>query len=133
MEEQEKTNVEIQAITFLRFISIALVLLSHNPFHAFKISVLGVDIFFLISGFLITKQIEDLIERYPKKEAIKLFYFRRARRILPSLITTLIFTLVTYRFIASSTLFNLARETSLPALGFFANFFLNSQKSSPLR
>ena len=59
------------------------VVLFHAGFETFKGGFLGVDVFFVISGFLITsiiiKQIEE--ERF----TLKHFLERRARRILPPL------------------------------------------------
>jgi peptidoglycan/LPS O-acetylase OafA/YrhL len=52
---------------------------------------LGVDIFFVISGYLITAQI--LINTVDKKFNLYQFYIRRARRILPLLFSVIIFTL----------------------------------------
>jgi peptidoglycan/LPS O-acetylase OafA/YrhL len=70
----------------------AIAVLSVVGFHAFPSAVpggfVGVDVFFVISGFLITSIISERIDcgRFSVIE----FYARRARRILPALIATLI-------------------------------------------
>lgn len=54
---------------------------------------LGVDIFFVLSGFLITSL---LLEEYQSSETINLkhFYIRRALRLLPALLILLAFTIL---------------------------------------
>lgn len=70
----------------------ALAVLSVISFHAdFKFcngGFVGVDIFFVISGYLITRLIvEELIQG---KFSIAHFYARRARRILPALLCVML-------------------------------------------
>jgi peptidoglycan/LPS O-acetylase OafA/YrhL len=89
----------------LRAVAVLLVL----GFHAFPNAVtggfVGVDVFFVISGFLITNTILTDVN----KGAFSLwsFYARRARRIFPALIAVLAFTLV------SGWLFLFAQEYKL--------------------
>lgn len=71
----------------LRAISIILVLLYHFLPGRVPGGFIGVDIFFVISGYLITHQIVANIER--KKFSIAVFYAHRARRILPALLIVL--------------------------------------------
>ncbi|HWS61739.1 MAG TPA: acyltransferase family protein [Steroidobacteraceae bacterium] len=56
--------------------------------HAARGGFVGVDVFFLISGFLITRLIVDQMQR--DSFAISSFYVRRARRILPALLALLL-------------------------------------------
>ena len=72
----------------LRALSILPVVFFHAGFNLFNGGYIGVDIFFVISGYLITSiLLSDL-----KKGEFRLsnFYFRRARRILPALILVMI-------------------------------------------
>ena len=66
----------------LRGISILLVLLNHI-FGFFTSGYLGVDLFFVISGYIITKNILD--GSYDSKAE---FYRKRALKILPPLVVT---------------------------------------------
>lgn len=67
----------------LRAIAVLPVILFHAGAPAFSGGYVGVDIFFVISGFLITSIVlRDLDER---KFSLRQFYERRARRILPAL------------------------------------------------
>ena len=80
----------------------------------------GVDIFFVISGFLITGLLRDELERTGRISFIG-FYRRRARRILPAAVCVLLVTnLVAHQVFLA----NRAHQTgvdSLWALGFLAN------------
>ncbi len=68
----------------LRALAVAPVILFHAGFELFGGGFVGVDVFFVISGYLITTLlIEDLEHR---RFSIVDFYERRARRILPALL-----------------------------------------------
>lgn len=67
----------------LRAIAVLAVMLCHAGIHTFSGGFVGVDIFFVISGFLITSIIKRDMEE--GKFSISRFYERRARRILPAL------------------------------------------------
>lgn len=67
----------------LRALAIIPVILFHADFRAFSGGYVGVDIFFVISGFLITSIIIDDIKN--NSFSVLRFYERRARRILPAL------------------------------------------------
>ena len=76
----------------LRGISIICVLLFHAKIPLFSGGFFGVDIFFVISGYLITNIILNLYNT--NKFDIKFFYERRIRRIIPALYVVLIFLCV---------------------------------------
>lgn len=67
----------------LRALAVLPVILFHAGFEAFSGGFVGVDIFFVISGYLITTIILSELEQ--GKFSIVNFYERRARRILPAL------------------------------------------------
>ena len=67
----------------LRAFAILPVILFHAGFQTFSGGFVGVDIFFVISGYLITTII--VAEKEAKTFTILNFYERRARRILPAL------------------------------------------------
>ena len=67
----------------LRALAVLPVILFHAGFEAFSGGFVGVDVFFVISGYLITTII--LTELGQGKFSIVNFYERRARRILPAL------------------------------------------------
>lgn len=76
----------------LRSLAILPVLLFHAGVPGFDGGFVGVDIFFVISGFLITGIIAEELEA--KRFSILTFYERRARRILPALAFFSLLTLV---------------------------------------
>jgi peptidoglycan/LPS O-acetylase OafA/YrhL len=67
----------------LRAFAVLPVIFFHAGFKTFSGGYVGVDVFFVISGFLITSIILGELER--DKFSIVNFYERRARRILPAL------------------------------------------------
>ena len=73
----------------LRSLAIVPVLLFHAGFKFFSGGYIGVDIFFVISGYLITGIILNEINQ--NKFSLVHFYERRARRILPILLFIIIF------------------------------------------
>ncbi len=76
----------------LRAIAVLSVVIHHFFPSILKGGYLGVDIFFVISGFLITNIIVGQIEE--NKFSLKVFYVRRIKRIFPALITVLLTTLI---------------------------------------
>jgi peptidoglycan/LPS O-acetylase OafA/YrhL len=72
----------------LRAIAVLPVILFHAGFNAFSGGFVGVDVFFVISGYLITSII--LFEKEAGTFSLVKFYERRARRILPALFIMLV-------------------------------------------
>lgn len=68
----------------LRALAVLSVLLFHADFPFMHAGFIGVDIFFVISGFVITRSIYQDLER--NKFSIAMFYFKRIRRIMPALL-----------------------------------------------
>src|SRR5690606_9102518 len=75
----------------MRAIAILLVLLYHAGVPGFGGGFIGVDVFFVLSGYLITR---SLLEEAGRSGTIHLreFYARRARRLLPAALLVLIVT-----------------------------------------
>lgn len=77
----------------LRGVAILLVLLCHAGLAGFDAGFIGVDVFFVLSGFLITGLLIDERDRTGRIE-LATFYARRAKRILPAAAVVLVATLV---------------------------------------
>src|SRR3990170_1423874 len=75
----------------LRAVAVVPVVLFHAGLGGFSGGFIGVDVFFVISGFLITRILAHRIEE--GKFSLIWFYERRIRRIFPALITVLMFTM----------------------------------------
>ncbi len=71
-----------QYIDGLRAISVLSVVFYHSGLITVSGGFIGVDVFFVISGFLISRVIYDDIASHGKFRIVS-FYERRARRILP--------------------------------------------------
>lgn len=110
------------SIDGLRGIAISLVLLFHIWPKYFSFGYVGVDIFFVLSGYLITQIIYTKLER--KSFSLKEFYRNRVRRIFPALIVVLTTTLVIgYLFMFPSELEQLGKHIKSSAF-FYENFRL---------
>ena len=109
----------------LRAIAIFLVLFYHLDFSLFKNGFIGVDIFFVISGYLITHSIIREIEA--KTFSIISFYHKRFRRIFPSLLVVLLTSLLLGLFLLPPPTLKDLNESALATLYFFSNFLFHNQ------
>lgn len=82
----------------VRAIAIVLVLLAHAGVPGFSGGFIGIDIFFVLSGFLITQMLIDEIRRDGKIN-IRVFYIKRAKRLLPLAGTVLLFIAIASLFL----------------------------------
>ncbi len=80
--------VYLPALDGLRALSVVAVVLYHGSVSPFSAGFIGVDVFFVISGYLITSL---LLAEWRANGTVSLpaFYLRRARRLLPALFTVL--------------------------------------------
>ncbi|CAB5005195.1 unannotated protein [freshwater metagenome] len=93
MTRSAKANLYIAPIDGLRAIAVIAVLLYHLGVKQIPGGFLGVDLFFAISGYVITRLILDSIETANALD-LRQFYFARVRRLLPALLFVLLATLV---------------------------------------
>ncbi|KAI6185785.1 Acyl-transf-3 domain-containing protein [Aphelenchoides besseyi] len=111
------TVIEIQG---LRGVAIMAVLLFHLWDKTFEVGYLGVDIFFVISGYLMCM----LLSRHPNLTVNKIgdFYYRRVKRIVPIylFVIWLILMAAVFRFIYPIDYSTLFGETVKPLM-FIAN------------
>lgn len=109
----------------LRAIAVLAVVL----FHAFPSSLrggfIGVDIFFVISGFLISTIIYENVRN--KTFSFQDFYSRRVRRIFPALLVVISVTFGFGFFILSADEFNQLGKLVASGIGFVANLVLWSE------
>lgn len=110
----------------LRAVAVVPVILFHAGFKTFQGGYVGVDIFFVISGFLITSILLD--ELQPGNFSITTFYNRRAKRILPALFVVMLSCLpFAYFWMLPSQLADFSE--SLIAVLFFVSNILFWQES----
>ncbi len=119
---KKPTGEYLHYIDSWRFIAVTLVILSHM-FHFPKNGYLGVDIFFVISGYVITRNLTK------DKVSIGDFYKRRLIRILPPLLTMLIILIALSHLFFPETAWLFRGEIN-SILGFFYNIKLIAMDSS---
>lgn len=78
----------VPALDGMRTIAVILVILYHLAVPGFSGGLLGVAVFFTLSGYLITTNLVNAKLRHGTFR-LKTFWFRRFRRLLPAVITTL--------------------------------------------
>ena len=93
MQRASISSTHIPAIDGLRAIAVISVVLYHLGISWIPGGFLGVDLFFVISGYVITRLILDSIESANGLD-IKEFYAARVRRLFPGLVVLLIVTSV---------------------------------------
>lgn len=113
-------------------------MLYHAKFSVLANGYLGVDIFFVISGFLITSIVLKGLEA--NSFSFSYFYQRRAKRLLPALYSTLAFvTFASYLFLTDrqwedyrSQLYGAISFTSNLVLPLQVGYFENAAETKPL-
>ena len=118
----EETRMGYQpALDGLRALSVIAVILYHARIHWIPGGFIGVEVFFVVSGFLITSLLIDE-QHVTGKVSLKQFWIRRARRLLPALFTMLVVALVAVTFFAKDSAADFRRDV-MPALAYFSNWW----------
>lgn len=104
----------------LRAIAVAIVVAFHADLGC-PGGYIGVDVFFVISGFLITSLLLKDLER--GEFSLLGFWERRARRIIPALVTVTLVTLIAGWFILFPSDYESLGDSALAQSIFSANFF----------
>ena len=120
MNDQSHMGYE-PSLDGIRAFSVIAVMLYHADIAWLPGGFLGVEVFFVVSGFLITSL---LIEEHESTRRIDLkqFWIRRARRLLPALFVMLSATAVCVAFFAKDSAPDFRRDV-LPSLGYFSNWW----------
>ena len=106
----------------LRALAVYLVLLFHAGLSAFSGGYIGVDVFFVLSGYLVTQL---LLRDIAHNGSIRFgrFYARRFRRLLPAAFVALIVTAVVFTAISSTVEVSGAMESFKAAFLYSANWY----------
>ncbi len=116
----------IPRLDFLRAFAVLIVVFFHLKIPGFKFGYLGVDLFFMLSGFLMTHTMMLDRQKY-KTFRVKQFFIRRIRRIVPSLFITVLMTgLLAFVFFSPEQLFDTSKQ-GLTAQLFSSNILFFSQ------
>lgn len=85
----------------LRAVAVYLVVLFHCGLGWASGGFVGVDVFFVLSGYLVTNLLIGDLWGAPGRTSLRSFYARRARRLLPAALVVLVATALVYRLAAS--------------------------------
>src|ERR1700712_3611651 len=130
----------IPALDGVRALAVLAVLADHGGVAGLPGGFVGVDVFFVLSGFLITSL---LLQEHRRTGRIRLgaFWARRARRLLPALVLMVLAVITLRRAFAPDSVSGL-RLDALAALGWVANwrfaarhtdYFAQGGMASPLQ
>ena len=106
----------IPAIDGLRAVAVIAVMLYHLGFNWIPGGFLGVDLFFVISGYVITRLLLDSIQRSGGLD-LRAFYVARIRRLLPPLVFMIITTTIVVGFWAPDTMRRFLGDTPFALFG----------------
>jgi len=126
-----KSKPKIQFLTGFRGLAIILVLLFHFKISLFSKGFLGVDLFFWLSGFLLTR---NFIFEYSQNRLysqrrigwidLRFYAINRIRRIFPIMILILTFHLLLLVYLEGTKIFFENKNQLFHLLSFTQNFFL---------
>jgi peptidoglycan/LPS O-acetylase OafA/YrhL len=113
----------VPALDGLRGIAVLTVLLYHAPIFGLVGGNIGVDLFFVLSGFLITS---ILLNEWRARGtiSISLFYLRRALRLFPAAFLVLLFAMIFARFVQPSSELEGSGKDALAVLFYVFNWRL---------
>jgi peptidoglycan/LPS O-acetylase OafA/YrhL len=118
---QSATDRHVAALDGIRAVAVMAVLLFHAGVGWFGGGMLGVDMFFALSGFLITSL---LVAEHRRSGTLRLgrFYERRARRLLPALFLMLLMVAAYANWFAEPDVLGSIRSDAVSTLFYFSNW-----------
>ncbi|QIH09510.1 MULTISPECIES: acyltransferase family protein [unclassified Pseudomonas] len=121
MTKFEKPDLHFRKdINGLRAWAVVSVILYHFSIYGFSGGFVGVDIFFVISGFLMTAIIVNALEKDGKFSVLN-FYLARAKRILPALLVLCITVTIAGWFYLTETEYETLAHHIISAITFLSN------------
>ncbi|MBV8177779.1 MAG: acyltransferase [Mycobacterium sp.] len=117
----------IPALDGVRAVAVALVLADHGGVPGMGGGFLGVDVFFVLSGFLITSLLLDELGRSGRID-LGDFWIRRARRLLPALVLMVLAVAVGRQFFSPEAVVRL-RDDAVAAFFWVANWMFVADKT----
>ncbi|CPR12940.1 acyltransferase [Mycobacterium bohemicum DSM 44277] len=125
--DQPERRSGIPALDGLRAIAVTLVLVGHGGIPGVSGGFIGVDVFFVLSGFLITSLLLDELRRTGRIELTG-FWIRRARRLLPALML-MVLTVAAARGLLPDQALTGLRDDAIAAFLWVANWRFVAQKT----
>ncbi len=117
----------IPALNGIRGVAVALVLIGHSGIPGVAGGFIGVDVFFVLSGFLITSLLLDEIGRTGRLD-LGAFWIRRARRLLPALLL-MVLAVIAARLLFPPDAVSALRSDAVAAFLWVANWAFVSQET----
>jgi peptidoglycan/LPS O-acetylase OafA/YrhL len=117
----------IRALDGVRAVAVALVLADHGGIPGMAGGFLGVDVFFVLSGFLITSLLLDELGRSGRIDLAN-FWIRRARRLLPALVLMVLTVAIGRQFFSPEAIVGL-RDDAVAAFFWVANWMFVADKT----
>ena len=111
----------------IRAIAVFAVVFYHLKISFINGGFVGVDIFFVISGYLITNIIKSEVER--KKFSYRLFFIKRFKRLLPALVFVSLVSFIFAFFILSPSDYSNFSKSILSSILFTSNIFFWTQSN----
>jgi peptidoglycan/LPS O-acetylase OafA/YrhL len=118
----------IPALDGVRAVAVALVLADHGGIPGMAGGFLGVDVFFVLSGFLITSLLLDELGRSGRIDLAD-FWIRRARRLLPALVLMVLTVAVGRQYFSPEAVADL-RDDAVAAFFWVANWMFVADKTN---
>ncbi len=111
----------VPALDGLRGVAVVAVVAFHFGLGFARGGLLGVDIFFVLSGFLITSL---LLDEHARRGTIALrqFWGRRARRLLPALLLVIVAVTISARWLGDTGELRPLRDDALATLAYVSNW-----------
>ncbi len=105
----------------LRAVAVLAVVFYHAQAAGFVGGFIGVDVFFVISGYLITQLLMRELKETGRINVLS-FWARRARRLLPNALLTLLVTIILVALAQAPTLLEATKYDVVAALVYLANY-----------
>jgi peptidoglycan/LPS O-acetylase OafA/YrhL len=128
-EPGTKRFAHIPALDGLRGLAVVAVVMYHFAPEIVPAGFLGVDIFLVLSGFLITSLALEEVDR-TKSMSASGFFARRARRLLPASIATIVVVVIVARILDHGSVDSSLRGHAVAALTYIANWWSIAQQNS---
>ncbi|MGV0627156.1 DUF459 domain-containing protein [Mycolicibacter minnesotensis] len=125
--KREGRRPGIHALDGLRALAVALVLADHGGIPGLSGGFIGVDLFFVLSGFLITSLLIDELDRTGRID-LGGFWIRRIRRLLPALVLMVLTVVAAHELLPSEAVVGL-REDAIAAFFWVANWRFVAQET----
>lgn len=117
---QAQRPARLQALEGIRALAILAVVFYHLRPTLLPGGFIGVTVFFVLSGFLITSSLDRELTRF-HRVSLKNFYQRRFIRLWPPVLVTILFT-AALTYLLAPSLFLKAQSDTLPAALFVSNW-----------